>query len=574
MHHILDYQISLNLEELSRSRPISKRKIVSFLNRFQFESILQYVQIPRLSLAPGEPSPSNTTETRKSRKAGLDGIGREDCHSILSYLAQTKGVRKIIELIVDDDQDPPHKDDIIVSLGSFDIEIFNWKKLDLCTETIYKAAPNANKIVLYSSGNNAVLRSWSSIDGLAGFPNLKEVEVYVRQRVESAATTKENIAQFKKRMAENCPQVTPDNLYVKMIRITEAAAVATTATSGNAPPGGEVVSLHINTWMHTMESFGVFVRNIPESSLDPDRRPIKVAVIDDGIDALYNDEQFANTLVGGESFCTGPYRKPYFFSSTGHGTLMADLVQRVCPKVKLYVARLDEIQGENKMQPTAESAARLLQAIRWAIDQEVDIISMSLTVPARYETVIRPAIVEADQKKILLFGAASDQGYNVSGKVYPAQFREVFCIGAAKATGRVDSAAEAQADYVFPGGEFSDIKTTAMQGTPEHAWGSSFATALASGLTALILDCAEIVGYGKQYRNVLRMKENMDLVFRGMISEGFTVANSGQAKNQSYIPVTQFFTTDISTGMWDTEGKQRFKKLVKNILRPVIERKI
>ena len=102
-----------------------------------------------------------------------DGTGREECQDILlRCLHEKKGVRKIIELVVYDDQTPPHKDSVIASLGIFDIENFNWKKLDLCTETIFQAAPNANKIVLYSSGNNAVLRSWSAMDGLARFPKV------------------------------------------------------------------------------------------------------------------------------------------------------------------------------------------------------------------------------------------------------------------------------------------------------------------------------------------------------------------------------------------------------------------
>lgn len=115
-----------------------------------------------------------------------------------------------------------------------------------------------------------------------------------------------------------------------------------------------------------MESFATFIRNIADAELPSDRRPIKVAVIDDGIDAVYNEEQFSATLKGGESFCTGRKRPPYFFSSTGHGTLMADLVQRVCPKVHLYVARLDELQGEleGRVHPTAESAAKVRHPFR------------------------------------------------------------------------------------------------------------------------------------------------------------------------------------------------------------------
>jgi len=303
-----------------------------------------------------------------------------------------------------------------------------------------------------------------------------------------------------------------------------------------------------------MENFSNFIRNIRDSELPSDRRPIKVAVIDDGIDLFTNDEQFTATLKGGRSFCTGPKRPPFFFSSTGHGTLMSDLVQRICPKVHLYVARLDELLGDNKVQPTAESAAK---AIKWAIDQDVDIISMSWTIN-RDEHLIRPYIQEADRKNILMFGSASDQGLNTASKVYPAEYEQVCCIGAAKSTGRADSAAELQAKYVFPGGEWSDMKASrGGDGTPDYAWGSSFSTALASGLAALILDCTEIVGYGK-HRSTIRTREGMDTIFSGMIRE----------KGSKYIPVAQYFTAD---GMWDSEGKQKLKKVVKNILRPLID---
>ena len=184
---------------------------------------------------------------------------------------------------------------------------------------------------------------------------------------------------------------------------------------------------------------------------------------------------------------------------------------------------------------------------------------MSWTITSKYEQILRPVIQEADRKNILMFGAASDQGYNAASKVYPAEYEQVFCIGAAKSTGRADSAAELQAKYVFPGGEWSDIKAAqgASDGSLDHAWGSSFATALASGLAALILDCAELTGYGKLHRQAIRTRENMDAIFAGMVRE----------KESKYIPVTQHFTAEVAAGSWDTEGKQKFKKAIKNILR-------
>jgi hypothetical protein len=101
-----------------------------------------------------------------------------------------------------------------------------------------------------------------------------------------------------------------------------------------------------------MDKFAGFVKNMP----DP-KREIKVAVVDDGVDKLQGS--FGDSIITGVSFYTsqrGFGTWPHYFSSSGHGTLMAQLVRRICPKAKLYIARLDEgINGE----PTIESAIKV-----------------------------------------------------------------------------------------------------------------------------------------------------------------------------------------------------------------------
>lgn len=181
---------------------------------------------------------------------------------------------------------------------------------------------------------------------------------------------------------------------------------------------------------------------------------------------------------------------------------------------------------------------------------------MSWTVTGNYGN-LRHNIELADHKKILMFGAASDQGYNAPSKVYPAELDQVFCIGAAEPTGKADSAAKPQADYCFPGGELSDIKARGGDGTPQHAWGSSFATALASGLTALILDCTEIVGHGKSYRDTLRTRDSVNAIFKNMVPE----------RGSKYIPVATFFHREMANSFWDEEGKEKLKKQVEDIIR-------
>jgi hypothetical protein len=109
-----------------------------------------------------------------------------------------------------------------------------------------------------------------------------------------------------------------------------------------------------------MDKFAGFITNVPPS-IDRGLREVRVALIDDGIDKLQG--RFGDSIIDGVSFYTSLERfdtKPYYFSSSGHGTLMARLIRRVCPKVHLYVARLDEGQSfDGSRQPTADSAAKV-----------------------------------------------------------------------------------------------------------------------------------------------------------------------------------------------------------------------
>ena len=125
----------------------------------KFENILQYVRIPRYKLS------AHSGPVRGEGRSDKQRAGKRDFQLIFDLLWK-KGVRTIIKVIVEDDDETPHSDEVIEELAVFNIEEWDWRKIDLCSEVIYKAAENAEKVFLYSSGNNAVLRSWSGIDGL------------------------------------------------------------------------------------------------------------------------------------------------------------------------------------------------------------------------------------------------------------------------------------------------------------------------------------------------------------------------------------------------------------------------
>lgn len=149
------------------------------LNQLKFEDALQYVAIPNIKIeAPAEGA--STRRAHKSRPLD-EGSGRRDLVQVFDGLRR-KGVRTILKVVVDDSLDPPHTDEAIQeSLRNLDVEVWDWKKTDLCSEVIYHAAPRVREVHLYWGGNNAVLRSWSEEAGLKRLSELRTVWVHTQK---------------------------------------------------------------------------------------------------------------------------------------------------------------------------------------------------------------------------------------------------------------------------------------------------------------------------------------------------------------------------------------------------------
>ena len=107
---------------------------------------------------------------------------------------------------------------------------------------------------------------------------------------------------------------------------------------------------------------------------------IKVAVIDDGIDGFENE--LSGSIAHGVSFCRSSDSenliRTYYVSSGGHGTMMARLIRRMCPTVKLYVARLEEYRSlSGKRFITVRSATEVC-AIRPFLSPPLNELSLAL----------------------------------------------------------------------------------------------------------------------------------------------------------------------------------------------------
>lgn len=129
-----------------------------------------------------------------------------------------------------------------------------------------------------------------------------------------------------------------------------------------------------NDWLDNMSKFVQFVKTMPKPSSDKGWPGVRVAIIDDGTEIMQSAE-FRNNIKDGRSFSTRfDHRRnhhrtaPYYFSHSGHGTVMAQYILRVCPMADLYIARLDcgVSPDANKpgIHPTIASAAKVSCASR------------------------------------------------------------------------------------------------------------------------------------------------------------------------------------------------------------------
>lgn len=162
------------------------------------------------------------------------------------------------------------------------------------------------------------------------------------------------------------------------------------------------------------------------------------------------------------------------------------------------------------------------------MEKKVDIISMSWTMPAKgpnHKEIedFQAAIAEAVKHKKLLFCALREsEDALIEQGFYPVGLNQVFKIGSATRSGnlvKTHSGDGKTVQFILPGLEVLLEHETGVK----TLHGSSVATALASGLTALILFCAELVdqdaasssnprNFGRSLRDIAKMKsvfENM-----------------------------------------------------------------
>jgi len=205
---------------------------------------------------------------------------------------------------------------------------------------------------------------------------------------------------------------------------------------------------------------------------------IKVVVIDSGVDFSSDiDVAVRKNFIMGEEEVSILYE-----DGSGHGTSVAGIIAAkdndegitgVNENVELYSAK---VLDANNSAPLS----RVIEAINWAIEQDVDIINMSFGTDT-YSAALENAVNRAKAKGILLIASAGNGG-NVE---YPAAYDAVMAVGSVGADGTIseESSIGEQIDITAPGEQITS--TGAFDGVMVSG-GTSMAAPHVAGVASVL----------------------------------------------------------------------------------------
>lgn len=259
---------------------------------------------------------------------------------------------------------------------------------------------------------------------------------------------------------------------------------------------------------------------LPKAWAHTQGEDVVIAVLDTGCDLDHPD--LKNNLLEGYNF-VNPGATPE--DDNGHGSHVTGILVAenndvgmvgVCPHAKVRPVKVLDKKGNG-------SLLNVANGVRWAADQGVDIITMSLGAPFKVQQV-RKAIQYAESKGAVTFVAAGNAG-NTKEVFYPANYPETIAIGAIDENfKRADFSNTGQMlDFMAPG---VDIFSTVPDDWYATLSGTSMACPFAVGVAALLL------AYVKKGKADFKLKTADD--YRNLFMKYTTPINSGNYSNPKF----------------------------------------
>ena len=233
---------------------------------------------------------------------------------------------------------------------------------------------------------------------------------------------------------------------------------------------------------------GVALIQAPRIWNETKGKGITIAVLDTGCDTSHSDLQ--KQIVGGRNFTDDDGSNPdIFLDYNGHGTHVAGTIAArqnnngvigVAPEASLLIVKVLNKNGSGQYD-------WIIDGIHYAIEQKVDIISMSLGGPNDMPE-LHQAIKKAIANNILVVCAAGNEGDGDDATDefgYPGCYNEVISVGAINLERRSSKFTNShnEIDLVAPG---KKIISTYLNGKYATLSGTSMAAPHVSGALALI----------------------------------------------------------------------------------------
>ncbi len=233
--------------------------------------------------------------------------------------------------------------------------------------------------------------------------------------------------------------------------------------------------------------YGLFITNTDDAWIaTTGSSQITIAIIDTGID-IYHEEFVGRISPLSKNVVTGVVGTSAVIDDYGHGTMVAGIIGAtkdntvgiagITQNTVLLVIKANETNEPSFLD------SNIIEAIYYAIEQDVDVINLSLGgTYANPET--KEAIDEAIDAGIVVVAASGNEG--TSEMLYPASFDNVISVGAVDSLSTVAtySTFNDQVDIAAPG---SDIITTGIGSSYVSGSGTSFAAPHITGIIALYL---------------------------------------------------------------------------------------
>jgi subtilisin len=211
---------------------------------------------------------------------------------------------------------------------------------------------------------------------------------------------------------------------------------------------------------------------------------VKIGVLDTGID--YKHPDLAANYKGGHDFINNDDDP---MDDNGHGTHVAGIlaaarngegVVGVAPDAELYAVKVSDSKGKG-------SFSGLVEGINWAIENHMDIVTMSITGEGGSMALAKAVHTAYGDGLILVAAVGNGDG---EGVLFPAAYKEVIGVGSVNEDNTLSSFSltGSEVEIVAPG---SAIKSTWPGGQYQLSSGTSMATPFVTGAIALLLGSDE-----------------------------------------------------------------------------------